>query len=221
MDQESIEIVQKILLSALFGGIIGFERELHGQAAGLRTHMVVACASCLIMLLSIKIVSLYPSSSVDPSRIASQAVTGIGFLGGAAVIKFGLTIRGLTTAACIWAACAVGLATGMSYYFGAIACTLCILIIISLIDKIEMVVLHKREYRMITITSTNNYGLIEDIKMFLKQMNVTVAKIDVKSNIQNNKLMFSCTCSCPKSVDFKRLLSGLQEIKGVEEFEIT
>ncbi|MFH1552492.1 MAG: MgtC/SapB family protein, partial [Candidatus Omnitrophota bacterium] len=109
----SLVILLRILMSALFAGCIGIEREIHGRAAGLRTHILVCVGSTLFMLTSIMVCVNYGHiGQVDPSRIAAGVVTGIGFLGAGAIIRYGASIHGLTTAASIWAVAAVGLAVG-------------------------------------------------------------------------------------------------------------
>ena len=109
----------RILLAALLGGLLGFERDIHGRGAGLRTHLLVSIGACVFMELSTRVesfgVALAPAEFnrvTDPARIAAQVVTGIGFLGAGVIIKEGLSVRGLTTAACLWVAAAIGMASG-------------------------------------------------------------------------------------------------------------
>ncbi|HEV3496889.1 MAG TPA: MgtC/SapB family protein [Actinomycetes bacterium] len=109
-----LELLGRLLLAAVLGGAIGAERELNDQAAGLRTHMLLTIGACLFTL-----VSAYGFGSgigTDPSRLAAQIVTGIGFLGGGAIVRHGLTVKGLTTAASIWATASVGVAVGAGSY---------------------------------------------------------------------------------------------------------
>ena len=107
-----LELLGRLLLAAVLGGAIGAERELNDQAAGLRTHMLLTIGACLFTL-----VSAYGfGAPTDPSRLAAQVVTGIGFLGGGAIVRHGLTVKGLTTAASIWATASVGVAVGAGQY---------------------------------------------------------------------------------------------------------
>lgn len=110
-------ILIRIILSAILGGMVGFEREVHGCAAGLRTHILVSVGSAVFMITSIEVASMYSHlGAVDPSRIAANVVAGIGFLGAGAIIRYGASIRGLTTAASIWAVAAIGLSAGAGLY---------------------------------------------------------------------------------------------------------
>ena len=114
--------VFKLVLASFLGAIIGFERDVHGRAAGLRTHLLVSLGSAVFMVLSESIAVsysnqiTYPLLRVDPSRIAAQIITGIGFLGAGAIIKSGMSIRGLTTAACLWLSAGIGMSIGAGYF---------------------------------------------------------------------------------------------------------
>jgi putative Mg2+ transporter-C (MgtC) family protein len=109
-----LELLGRLLLAAVLGGAIGAERELNDQAAGLRTHMLLTIGACLFTLVSAYGFGGGPGT--DPSRLAAQIVTGIGFLGGGAIVRHGLTVKGLTTAASIWATASVGVAVGAGNY---------------------------------------------------------------------------------------------------------
>ena len=119
-------ILGKLLLSVLAGMLIGYEREVHGQAAGLRTNILVCLAGCLLMIISIDITKIFESYThtttfrVNPGRIASYAVAGMGFLGAGAIIKGKGSVRGLTTAASLWMVTALGLAIGAGFFIPAI-----------------------------------------------------------------------------------------------------
>ena len=109
-----LELLSRLLLAAVLGGAIGAERELNDQAAGLRTHMLLTIGACLFTVISAY--GFGRSVGTDPSRLAAQIVTGIGFLGGGAIVRHGLTVKGLTTAASIWATASVGVAVGAGDY---------------------------------------------------------------------------------------------------------
>ena len=108
------ELLGRLLLAAVLGGAIGAERELNDQAAGLRTHMLLTIGACLFTLISAY--GFGGGIGTDPSRLAAQIVTGIGFLGDGAIVRHGLTVKGLTTAASIWATASVGVAIGAGSY---------------------------------------------------------------------------------------------------------
>ena len=122
-----LDLSLRLVAAAALGLAIGFEREIHGHPAGLRTHMLVAVGSGLFTVLSAYgfngVVAVgNPNAPIDPTRIAAQIVSGIGFLGAGAILKDGIVIRGLTTAASLWATAAVGMAAGAGeYIIGGVA----------------------------------------------------------------------------------------------------
>ena len=134
--QEPLNLIIRILIVAAFGGTLGLERDIHGRGAGLRTHLLVSFGAALFMILSTHIAAfgvITPSEFArvtDPGRIAAQIVTGIGFLGAGVIIREGFTVRGLTTAACLWIAAAIGMASGAGLYL--IAKTTTVLALFSL-----------------------------------------------------------------------------------------
>src|SRR5437868_9672449 len=126
------EVLARVALAAALGGVLGLERELRDREAGLRTHMLVSVGSALFTIVSAYGFHDFLTSGqgvirADPTRIAAQIVTGIGFLGAGAIIRQGLSIRGLTTAATLWVVAAVGLAAGAGYYSGAVITTALVL----------------------------------------------------------------------------------------------
>lgn len=122
------DLVLRLLLAAVLGAVIGIEREIHDHPAGMRTHLLVGMGSGLFTVLSIVGFPTSDGSATDPSRVAAQIVTGIGFLGAGAILKYGPTIRGLTTAASLWAAAGIGMAAGASRPILAVAATIIVLV---------------------------------------------------------------------------------------------
>ena len=128
-----VEILVRVSLAGALGGAVGLERELREREAGFRTHMLVAVGSALFTLVSAYGFREFLTSGdavvrADPTRIAAQIVTGIGFLGAGAIIRQGLSVRGLTTAATLWVVAAIGLASGAGYYSAAVITTLIALV---------------------------------------------------------------------------------------------
>jgi putative Mg2+ transporter-C (MgtC) family protein len=119
------EALLRLALAGILGGLIGLERELREREAGLRTHLLVAVGAALFTIAG---AYGFDSVRVDPTRVAAQIVTGIGFLGAGAIIRQGFSVRGLTTAATLWVVAAVGLAAGAGYYSGAVITTALVLV---------------------------------------------------------------------------------------------
>ena len=133
------EVVLRLLLSVILSGLVGLEREAKGRAAGFRTHILVCLGSTLIMLTGVYMAEHYRGLGVemDPSRLAAQVVSGIGFLGAGTIIQFRDSVRGLTTAASVWAASGVGLAVGAGFYLGAAASTVIVLVVLHALHSFE------------------------------------------------------------------------------------
>lgn len=149
------ELVGRLAFSALLGSAIGYERERLAWVAGLRTHMLVCVGSTLIMIVSAYGFSEVLSERVtlDPSRMAAQVVSGIGFLGAGAILARGEIVRGLTTAASVWSVAGIGLAVGGGLYAPAVAATVIILIILAGIKPLEKRFIGSRQRRELLITA--------------------------------------------------------------------
>jgi putative Mg2+ transporter-C (MgtC) family protein len=139
MDVELLDLsggvmVLRVLLAVGLGAALGLERELDNQPAGFRTHILVCLGAALFGLISVHAFAPFESVradsnvQIDVTRVASQVVVGVGFLGGGAILKYGASIRGLTTAASMWVAAAIGLAVGVGYYWAAVAVTVATLV---------------------------------------------------------------------------------------------
>lgn len=133
-----IETATRLFIAAFLGAVIGFEREIHGKEAGSRTHALVCLGSALMMVVSIEMFEVYHSiAQVDPGRIAAQVVSGIGFIGAGAIIRERQGIKGLTTAAGIWASAGIGLACGCAQYKPAILTTVLSLAILTVFSRVN------------------------------------------------------------------------------------
>src|SRR5512144_1192047 len=157
--------IGKLLLAAVVGGAIGFEREAHGQAAGFRTYLIVGVASCLMMMLSLHMEELYRALSdksvvrLDPGRIASYAIASMGFLGAGAIIKGKGSVRGLTTAAGLWSATGIGLSIGAGHILPAVAATIIILASLYLAYPLKALS-HRRIYTILTLRASSTEGIL-------------------------------------------------------------
>jgi putative Mg2+ transporter-C (MgtC) family protein len=129
-----IDLALRLTAGLVLGAIIGFERELHRQPAGFRTHSLVALGAALFAIVS---GYGFAGDNADPTRIAAQIVSGIGFIGAGTILQYRGHIRGLTTAASLWSVAAVGVATGTGLYVLAVVATILILVVLSLLDRLE------------------------------------------------------------------------------------
>ncbi len=132
------EVIFRLVLSVILGGLIGLERQMQKRNAGFRTNILVCLGSCMVMLVSLKIYDMYKNEvALDPSRIAAGVITGIGFLGAGAIMRAKEGIRGLTTAACLWVVSGIGLAVGCGFYIASYFCTSLTLIVLFFLRHFE------------------------------------------------------------------------------------
>jgi putative Mg2+ transporter-C (MgtC) family protein len=187
----------RLLVAGLLGGAIGFERDIHGRAAGLRTNMLVSIGAALFMLVSVAMAQIYsrgPESTglrVDPSRIAAQIVTGIGFLGAGAIIKEGFNIRGLTTAACLWVSAGVGMAAGAGLFEMAILVTLIGIFTLVVVNRFERVYA-KDSYRILKITVANDVDISRVIEV-VKRKHLKILFLDFDRDYNTNQMLITFT----------------------------
>jgi putative Mg2+ transporter-C (MgtC) family protein len=132
-----LELVQRLVVSVVLGGALGFEREWRKKTAGLRTNILIALGSCLFTMLSL---ALSATSGGDATRIAAQIVTGIGFLGAGAIMRTGTDVQGLTTAATIWVNAAIGVAVGGGEYRIAFLAAAVALVALIVLDPVERLI---------------------------------------------------------------------------------
>ena len=132
------QVIFRLLLALILGGLIGSERELRHKGAGFRTHILVCMGSALIMLTSLYVFDIYKDiANLDPSRIAAGVITGIGFLCAGTILRYGGSVIGLTTAASLWIASAIGLALGCGFYSGAIFSSLLVFIVLFFLRNLD------------------------------------------------------------------------------------
>jgi putative Mg2+ transporter-C (MgtC) family protein len=138
---DNLDVVIRIAIAAGLGGLIGFEREYFDQPAGFRTHILVALGATLFTLVGAYGFEVFADGAVriraDPTRIAAQVVTGIGFLGAGAIIQQGLSVRGLTTAASLWVTAAIGTAVGLGFYFASVVTVAVTLVALVFLKPVE------------------------------------------------------------------------------------
>ncbi len=208
-----IEIVLKILLAAMLGGIIGLERELSHKEAGLRTNILIAVGSALITVLSFRIAARAAGS--DPARLTAQIVSGIGFLGAGAIIQARFAVHGLTTAATIWTVAAIGIAVGSGFYLLAFLVTLLVVFVLTvfklLLDLIEK---QKRNY-VYLITTEERASLLVDLRRLLTELSIrySSARLNRRDGSYEFEIIFATSEN--KNRDFLEkvmLLAGVKEV---------
>lgn len=203
--------VFKLVLAMVLGSIIGYERKLKGQIAGVRTFSLICMGATLAMILSIYVPQVYLGlKNGDPSRIAAQVVSGIGFLGAGAIIQMKGSVRGLTTAAGIWMAAALGMAVGVGMYVVALIATVLILFILLQLERIEHRISLGNESRIIRMEIAEIIDSVDDYKRILADHEVTLTNFYLACNYENHTTSLNFLILAPDSIDYLRLFDALR-----------
>jgi putative Mg2+ transporter-C (MgtC) family protein len=212
------EVLLRLTLAAVLAGIIGIERELRDRDAGLRTHLLVSVGAALFTLVSAYGFSDFVRSggrtSVDPTRIAAQIVTGIGFIGAGAIIRQGLSVRGLTTAATLWIAAAIGMACGAGYYTAAAITTAVVLASLWPLRIVAQRFLDPPRTQRLRVDLASG-GKAAPVLAALEELGVGVDSFD----IDRSGARVDVAVSVPRGTwpeDVARRLSDLADVRGLE-----
>ena len=212
-DVNIVNAILRMLLSLLLGAIVGIERMIKGQTAGMRTFALIAMGSTLAMLLSIYLPQEFNGlKNGDPGRIAAQVVSGVGFLGAGAIIQMKGSVRGLTTAAGIWIVAAIGLAVGIGLYMLAVVATLLILFILVPLEKLEHKVNVGAEIRVINIGVSLVVDDMEPYRKVLKQYGVHLSNVYVDYDYSNQSTVVNLSVRAKESTDYVLLFKALREV---------
>lgn len=219
----NVEILLRLAVAAALGSLVGFERERLLWAAGIRTHMLVCVGSCLIM-----VVSAYGFAGVlgqehtvlDPSRVAAQVVSGIGFLGAGSILARGEIVKGLTTAASIWTVAAIGLAIGGGLYFAGVASTIVILIILAGVKPLEEAYRARNQTVHFRITVDHGTFTPGELQQALALRASQIKRFVVENRNEDNDsdeiTVFLNKVSSEDIADFKARLNDVAVVRKVD-----
>jgi putative Mg2+ transporter-C (MgtC) family protein len=217
------EMLIKLLLSALLGGLVGLEREVHARAAGLRTHILVATGSTLIMMVSNYMFFMFQDQTadsvlrLDPGRIAAMTMSGIGFLGAGTIIQSREIVRGLTTAACLWVITAVGLAVGCGFFLPAIITSVIALIALYLLHYLESF-LKRNWYRTVRLISADDqhFAAIEQV---LTAHRVHILRVSMDKNLAQQEVTYDIDIRMKKDIRDFTIVHDLSSIAGLKRVQ--
>lgn len=189
----SNNIIIRLVLACVLGGIIGFERDIHGRAAGLRTNLLISLGAAVFLIISESYTQSFARHSgntiikADITRIAAQIVTGIGFLGAGAIVKYGFSIRGLTTAACIWISAGIGMCVGAGYFELGILTTFMALFSLVILNIVERQYA-KNTYHLLEIETDYNVDIIIMLNK-IRRKNLKILYFDKYCDYVTKKLI--------------------------------
>lgn len=216
----NLEIAARLLLSCILGGLVGIERERNKRPAGFRTHILVCIGSVIVMLSNLYIFDKYRYvANIDPARLGAQVISGIGFLGAGTILKEGVTVKGLTTAASLWAVACIGLAIGLGFYFGAVAATVFVLITLVVFSRFESYMTGSKRYTVLKIKSMDRPGQIGKIGTELGNSNIQIEDISMEP-LDDNIILVKVRINRAKYDFGSELMDSLSKIEGILYVEV-
>jgi putative Mg2+ transporter-C (MgtC) family protein len=204
------------------GGLIGLEREMHSQPAGLRTHIILAIGSTIAMVLSINMAIKFHSVATngDPERLAAQVISGIGFLGAGAIFRYGAGVKGLTTASSLWTTAIIGLAIGSGDLPLGVAATGLTLFVLVALDFFEKRYLQGSTTRTVYIKGLDRPWFIREIKDLLTRFGISIKSISFSKDMQNNQMEIESIAKILLEQDMDKLIAEFSKIEGITSFKI-
>lgn len=214
-------VIERIMLSLLLGGAIGFERQSKYRDAGLRTFTLICLGSTLAMLLSIWVPTHNASASPgDPARIAAQVLSGIGFLGAGAILQTRGSISGLTTAAGIWISAVIGLAVGAGLYIPAIIITAVVLAVLVLLEDIERKTLLGGRNKILELHFNTSKPDLDPIRELLKENRISIISVSIRYSFVNNRAVYNFHVRIPSRTLMDVFFGKLRENEAITEAKL-
>jgi putative Mg2+ transporter-C (MgtC) family protein len=211
----AFDLMLRLLVALVLGAVVGLERERQERAAGLRTVTMVSLGSCLFT-----IVGAYGFSQTDPSRVAAQIVTGIGFLGAGTIFLRKDLVRGLTTAATIWATAAIGMAAGTAQYFEAVFATLLILAVLMVLKPIERRFFKRPNEALVSLIVPRRDGEIEAVRSALATIGAFPLSFRIHE-LNDTDDRFEIDVGLPQSRSTSELVRQLRSIDGARQILVS
>ncbi len=203
----------RIIIACLCGACVGFERSRRFKDAGVRTHVVVALGSALIMIVSkygFQDIPALEMMKVDASRVASNIVTGVGFLGAGVIFFKGDSIKGLTTAAGIWTTAGIGMALGSGMYFIGIMTALIMIVAQFFLHRVLKSV-DSYSTSLLSVTLENKPGAVADFKKQLDESNLTIQTCKIKKNKDENVINLKVAVRVPYDLEFDQMIAAVEK----------
>lgn len=215
------EVIIRLALALALGGLIGLERErlyvaIRTYSAGFRTHILVCVGAALAMIVS---EGLHFQYKGDAARVAAQVISGIGFLGAGAILREGVLVRGLTTAASLWVVACVGLAAGGGFYLAATLGTLLVLFALIILGALEDVVRNWHRQDTLSIVVGNQPGDVQMVGAVLKEFGIQVKRIDIQKIPESDRQLLEVAVTFPYRVNRVEVLNKLASLSGVYRVE--
>ncbi|MDK2902129.1 MAG: putative Mg2+ transporter-C (MgtC) family protein [Clostridiales bacterium] len=217
------EMLVRMALACVLGGIVGWEREVVQKPAGFRTHVLVCVGSALAMLISVFMYNRMQAVSAtlpDPARLGAQVISGIGFLGAGTIIKEGPNIKGLTTAASLWAVACIGLAIGIGYYSAALASTAFVVIILDVFNRLENTkIFGSKQTVSVAVSIKDRPGHLAILVQALGEIGVSIDDIKIERYDEQDEVVVLLKLKMTENVTEQDIFNKLYDIKAVGKIE--
>lgn len=207
-----IEIILKILLSGLLGGIIGLEREISHKEAGFRANILIAVGSTLITIIALKLTA--SANSANPVGILAQVVTGVGIIGAGVIIRARFAGQGIITAATIWIAAAIGIGVGSGYYLISFLVTIFVVIILTALEYISSILERQKKPYVYLIKTEDKAGILIEVKKIIKELGIIYLKAKLGKTKDGFEIDVLLSTSENKNKEF---IEKVMQLQGVIE----
>jgi putative Mg2+ transporter-C (MgtC) family protein len=214
-----VEIVVRLVIVSVLCGVIGLERQTRGQVAGMRTHLIVGLGAGLFTLVSAYGFTGASASQADPTRVAAQIVSGIGFLGGGAILRYGVTVHGVTTAAALWISAAVGMAAAAGFYVGAVATTALALVALVALGRLKPVVRRRFGETLSLELGLAPGASIRSLLGELRRHSLRVEGLETHV-VDDGSERLRLDVRAPASLDVDGILADLSQIREVARIDL-
>ncbi len=201
-------------VALVLSSLIGIEREIHSQPAGLRTHIILGVGACLASALSISFSHDFssPQFQSDPARIVAQVVSGVGFLGAGAIMRFGINVKGITTASSLWTTAIIGIACGAGYYEAAALATGFVLFALEIISRPVRWLFKPKRVRELKVRLRDRPGIINDLRIILDSKSVKIISISTHMK-DRQRLELDLIIQLPNDLKLDTLINVLNTIE--------
>ncbi|TGK20896.1 MgtC/SapB family protein [Leptospira fluminis] len=225
LDSKQIDmftVTVRILLITFCAGLIGWNREKKNHGAGFRTHILIGLGSTILMLLSIYVPDFYSGALApgDPTRIAAQVVSGVGFLCAGAIIKSGMNIKGLNTAASIWVVSSIGLLVGAGMYFASFLTSVFTLIILIVFDMVESKYFGKYEYKVLILDLKQKKFHRKGFRELLAKNDLKLVSESFMQDFQNKNAQIKLTIAVPHGFDVLNIVDDVKDLADILKISI-
>lgn len=213
-----IDAIIRLSVAMLLGGVVGYEREHKNRPAGLRTHILVCIGSALVQVISFEHLKLYGPTSIDPMRLGAQVISGIGFLGAGTILKEGVNVKGLTTAASLWTVACIGLAVGSGLIVESTIATLFVIIALKGFKFLEQKISKEYKYYNIQVVVQNVPGVMGNIGRKLGEHGINIVGVEISGGEDEESIIYLNLKASNESTsqEIFEMLTRISEIKEIK-----